>query len=123
MLLLSDSEFVAFNFVYLISGIAIGLVCALLFGYLFNYFMIKELRKLNDNIEDLADTIGYGLKKLEQKPQPQQQYRMKTTDTMYHNDNGYPPNNAYPQGNMYPSGNMYPQGNVNQQNNSNTPGY
>lgn len=58
MLLVTESTLVVWPFV--IIGIAVSLLLAILAGYLFNYYIIKELRNMNRNICDLTDAVGFG---------------------------------------------------------------
>ena len=57
--------------------LCISLLLLLLVGYLFNYFIIKELREINKSITTLTDTMAYHMS---HRPQPQQQshqYQMR----------------------------------------------
>jgi H+/gluconate symporter-like permease len=44
-----------YNLVVIILGICVGLLLMIFYGYLFNYYIIKELREMNRNIKDLKD--------------------------------------------------------------------
>ncbi len=49
--------------VYLVVVLGI----ASLAGYLFNYFVIKELKVMNKYLKDLTDVLGYNLKSISDK--------------------------------------------------------
>ena len=68
-----------YNLVVIILGICVGLLLMICYGYLFNYYIIKELREMNRNIKDLNDTLGSGLKNvcMSNQAQPKQHYQMR----------------------------------------------
>ncbi len=51
----------------IIVVIAISLLLALLAGYLFNYFVIKELRIKNKYMYELINALGFGLQRLNEE--------------------------------------------------------
>ena len=68
-----------YNLVVIILGICVGLLLMICYGYLFNYYIIKELREMNRNIKDLNDNLGSGLKNvcMSNQAQPKQHYQMR----------------------------------------------
>ena len=82
-----------YNLVVIIIGICVGLLLMIFYGYLFNYYIIKELREMNRNIKDLNDTLGYGLKNvcMSNQAQPKQHYQMRNnTLENYNQDQSTP---------------------------------
>ena len=49
---------------FVVLGVCVGLLFALLAGYLFNYYVIKELRIKNKNLCELIDAVGFGFQHL-----------------------------------------------------------
>ncbi len=54
------------NYSNLCLLICIILLLALLAGFLFNYFVIQELKKTNKNLQDMNEILGYNLMKIHQ---------------------------------------------------------
>ena len=66
------------SFGMLIIGMAYFLLMSLLCGYLFNYFLIKELREMNRKLRDIDEDL-LALKYINSKSTQQQQtYKMKS---------------------------------------------
>ena len=51
----------------IIVVIAVSLLLALLAGYLFNYYVIKELRIKNKYMYELINALGFGLQRLNEE--------------------------------------------------------
>ena len=51
-------------FMLFIVGLAVGLLLFILFGYLWNYVLIQELRNTNRKLDELTDAIGVNLNKI-----------------------------------------------------------
>ena len=66
----------------ILAGLSLLLI--VLWGFLFHYFVIQELKKTNKNLQDLNEILGYNLTKLHQQQntnvQNQQQLKLKTND-------------------------------------------
>ena len=62
-----------YPFNYIIATIivlALGLLALLLFGFLWNYHLMMELRDMNKKIDDLTDVIGSNLNKIAKNMTP-----------------------------------------------------
>lgn len=60
------------EYIYIyIVGFLITLVLFIFLGYMWNYYLISELRKMNRKIDDLTDVIGANLNKIAQNTTPE----------------------------------------------------
>lgn len=65
-------------YTYLIF-LVISLVFFIFIGYLWNYYLISELRKMNRKIDDLTDAIGVNLNKIAQNTAPENRRNVNET--------------------------------------------
>ena len=66
-------------FIVLVVIVLLSILGLLFAGYLFNYYMIKELRETNKCLQDLSDIIGVNLSRMTQQP-ARQSYQMKSNN-------------------------------------------
>ena len=82
---------------YWIFFFVIGLVVILLYGYLWNYYIIKELREMNKTLRNMTDVMGVGMKNIaisssqpQSPPHPPYQLRDNPNQQQGLNNDYYP---------------------------------
>ena len=69
---------IEYFYVYIII-LVISLLVFIFLGYMWNYYLIAELKKMNRKIDDLTDAIGENLNKIANNTSPEN--RKNTNET------------------------------------------
>lgn len=67
------------SLIFALVWLVIAILLFILMGYLWNYFLIQELRRTNKKLDALADAIGINLSKIAQNTAPENRRNVNET--------------------------------------------